>query len=163
VQEARAALGASEGLVSAALAAPPRRPILLACADPRDRFACSSAALGFAIDAGLDRATARAFALCAAELASNAARHGGGGTMLLRDIEEPRPGIEIVCSDAGPGIADPAAALADGWSRGRPRGPEDPRFDGLGAGLGAVVRLADELEIGRGNLGGALLRARIWL
>jgi len=60
---------------------------------------------------------------------------------------EPRPHVLLVCRDRGPGIADPAAARKDGYSRGRMLAPDAMRHEGLGQGLGAVERLVDELHI----------------
>ncbi len=78
--------------------------------------------------------------LLASELASNAARHGGGGTLWVVPDGE---GVAVVCRDRGPGIADVEVAMADGWSSGRARSADDPPRGGLGTGLGAVRRLAE--------------------
>jgi serine/threonine-protein kinase RsbT len=137
--------------------------IELRCLDARDRFACAARVLRFAEDAGFDARRAREIALCVSELASNAARHGGGGTLTVTMLTDPRAGLEITCVDGGPGIDDPKSALVDGWSRGRHLGPDDPRFEGLGAGLGAVLRLSDDIEIRAASGGGAVVRARKWL
>ena len=99
-------------------------------------------------------------ALAVAELVSNVARHGGGrGVLVLRTLEQPWPGVEVVVSDEGPGIADPELALQDGWSRGGRLTPDSPR-DGLGTGLGAVQRVMDELCIDSPIEGGASVTAR---
>jgi serine/threonine-protein kinase RsbT len=137
--------------------------LTLRCLDPRDRFACAALVRRCAEDAGFDRAEARALALCAAELASNAVRHGGGGTLTATVLGGERRGLELTCRDAGPGVPDPAAAVVDGWSRGRALLPDDPRFGGLGTGLGAVRRMTDELVIATVPGGGALIRARKYL
>jgi anti-sigma regulatory factor (Ser/Thr protein kinase) len=76
-------------------------------------------------------------ASAASELAHNQLAHAKGGQVVVRAIaREGVPGIEIVATDRGPGIADPTTAL---------RG--DGRVTGsLGIGLSAAVRLVDELD-----------------
>ena len=78
------------------------------------------------------------------------------------------PGIpfipkQVLVEDAGPGIADPDLALADGYSEGRFLDGTQATLRGLGAGLGAVQRLMDELTIVDGPGGGAQIVARKWL
>lgn len=75
-------------------------------------------------------------ALVVTELASNLARHGGGGELLLRSLAEPAA-LEIVAIDRGPGLASVEQALSDGYSTGGTNG----------VGLGAVQRVADRCEI----------------
>ncbi|NKE46312.1 SpoIIE family protein phosphatase [Roseomonas frigidaquae] len=87
-------------------------------------------------------------ALIATELATNLVRHASaGGTMLFRRIDG-RAGVECLCLDRGPGMADIAVALRDGASGG----------PGRGEGLGAVRRLSDAFDIhSRPGLGTAIL------
>lgn len=74
----------------------------------------------------------------ASELARNAVLHGGGGIARLEEIHNHRGiGLRLTCEDKGPGIADVALALRDGYSTG----------GGLGLGLGGAKRLADEFHI----------------
>ncbi|WP_240506131.1 anti-sigma regulatory factor [Thermoactinospora rubra] len=82
----------------------------------------------------------------ASELVRNCYVHGGGGVLRIeRVLPPPRRGLRIVVADQGPGIEDPDAALADGYSTG----------PGLGHGLGGARRLVDEFELrsepGRGT------------
>jgi anti-sigma regulatory factor (Ser/Thr protein kinase) len=75
--------------------------------------------------------------LAVTELASNLIKHAGGGVIKISSIEtDGRVGIQIESEDAGPGIADAERAVTDGYST----------VGSLGAGLGAVNRLMDELE-----------------
>jgi anti-sigma regulatory factor (Ser/Thr protein kinase)/serine/threonine protein phosphatase PrpC len=93
-------------------------------------------------------------AIVATELAENVLRHGGGrGEFSLSKIVGPRgQGIEIVCTDSGPGF-DPAA-FADGFST----------AGSLGIGLGAVRRFADSCEVQAVVPGrGARVIVRKWL
>jgi serine/threonine-protein kinase RsbT len=83
----------------------------------------------------------------ASELARNTLIHGGGGHAEVQKVTSPtnRPGVRIVFHDEGPGIADVALALTDGWTSGQ----------GLGLGLSGARRLVDEFDletdVGRGT------------
>ena len=59
--------------------------------------------------------------------------------------------VELISLDRGPGIADLAACLTDGYSTGGTPG----------TGLGAVRRLADEFDIFSTAPGGTVILARI--
>ena len=103
--------------------------------------------------AGLDNAGADAAALAAAELAGNAQRHGFAGELLLQPSVEVAA-LDVVALDRGPGMADWERSFAVGYST----------TDGsLGAGLGAVVRVATAVtgcaEDGRGTVVGARIGA----
>jgi serine/threonine-protein kinase RsbT len=72
------------------------------------------------------------------ELARNALDHGGGGVAHLEILEnERRSGLRLIFEDQGPGIADIAQALTDGYTSGA----------GMGLGLGGSKRLSHEFEI----------------
>lgn len=74
----------------------------------------------------------------ASELARNAVIYGGGGSMEWSvDESGLRRGLKLVFSDNGPGIADVAQALTDGWSSG----------SGMGLGLSGSRRLVDVFEL----------------
>lgn len=80
------------------------------------------------------------------ELARNTLIHGGGGSATVEVVGDGvRQGVRAAFRDSGPGIADVALALADGWSSG----------SGLGLGLSGSRRLVDEFhldtEVGRGT------------
>jgi anti-sigma regulatory factor (Ser/Thr protein kinase) len=106
-----------------------------------------------AAELGLDEVTAERAAIAASEAARNAVVHGRGGKLLLRGVG---PGgdraLEIVAVDRGPGIADIAAAMRDGFST----------AGTAGHGLGAMSRIASEFDIwsveGQGTA--VLLRVR---
>ncbi|TAJ97093.1 MAG: anti-sigma regulatory factor [Reyranella sp.] len=77
-------------------------------------------------------------ALVALEMATNVARHGGGGHLLLREVSaEDRKGLELISIDRGPGMADIAHSMSDGVST----------YGSAGVGLGAIRRQADEFDI----------------
>jgi serine/threonine-protein kinase RsbT len=128
-----------------------------------DRVVASSMAYRFAAKAGLGKRGCSEVAICVAELVSNVARHATGGELTMRIVTEPRRAVEIVVRDRGPGMADPELASRDGWSRGAFLGPDDPRREGLGAGLGSVRRLMNEMRIESVVGVGTTVTARKWL
>jgi serine/threonine-protein kinase RsbT len=74
----------------------------------------------------------------ASELARNTLVYGGGGSVQLDQVASPpRLGLRLSFEDQGPGIADVAQALRDGFTTG----------NGLGLGLGGARRLVNEFEI----------------
>src|SRR5687767_15055910 len=89
-----------------------------------DRFACASHARAFGRRAGMSARKSEELALAVAELASNVARHAIDGTIELRRRDTPRPMVEVVCRDRGPGIEDAASARRDGFSEGRWLAPD---------------------------------------
>jgi serine/threonine-protein kinase RsbT len=135
----------------------------VACLHAMDRFIAAAIAYGLARRNGLEHRAYCEVAIAAAELASNAVRHGGGGSIDLRAIRAgTRRGIEIECRDRGPGILDVEHALRDGVSRGRPPTPDRDWSEGLGSGLGAVRRATHELEIETAPGRGTRVIARRW-
>ncbi len=77
-------------------------------------------------------------ALVASELVVNQLRHASGGRFSAFVIaRDGVAGIEIIAADRGPGLINPPRALSDG----------DSSTGSLGAGLGAVFRLADEVDV----------------
>ncbi|RYZ12778.1 MAG: anti-sigma regulatory factor [Comamonadaceae bacterium] len=82
----------------------------------------------------------------ASELSRNTLIHGGGGRMRWELVERNgRSGLQLHFEDEGPGIADLALALTDGWTSG----------SGMGLGLPGSKRLVNEFEVdsapGRGT------------
>ncbi|MFE7814453.1 SpoIIE family protein phosphatase [Streptomyces sp. NPDC057433] len=103
--------------------------------------------------AGLDQRGTAAVSLVATELATNLLKHGRDGEVLVDVVDPPvlREGspvraVQIAAIDHGPGIADVAGALRDGFSTTR----------SLGAGLGTCRRLSDDFGLhsvlGRGTV-----------
>jgi serine/threonine-protein kinase RsbT len=82
----------------------------------------------------------------ASELARNTLEHGGGGQVRLESLNNAaRRGLRLTFSDEGPGIADIALALKDGYTSG----------NGMGLGLSGARRLVNDFAIdsapGRGT------------
>jgi serine/threonine-protein kinase RsbT len=74
----------------------------------------------------------------ASELARNTLSYGGGGVALLETVgKASRLGLRVTFEDHGPGIADIAKAMQDGYTTG----------GGLGLGLSGAKRLSNEFEI----------------
>jgi serine/threonine-protein kinase RsbT len=74
----------------------------------------------------------------ASELARNTVEYGGGGRLRLRWlVNSNRVGLQMDFMDEGPGIADVALAMKDGYSTGT----------GLGLGLSGARRLMSEFTI----------------
>jgi anti-sigma regulatory factor (Ser/Thr protein kinase) len=75
--------------------------------------------------------------LVATEMATNLVKHTSGGEVLVRILSWKEPAIEIMAIDRGPGIADMAVSMADGFSTaGSP-----------GTGLGAITRMSDACDV----------------
>jgi serine/threonine-protein kinase RsbT len=104
-----------------------------------------------AAQAGFSKLDSYYVATAASELATNVFVHAGGGLLALRLLEE-RPGIELVASDTGPGIADIALAMQEGYSS----------TGSLGCGLPGVQRLMDALWIDTTVGMGTRVRACKW-
>jgi serine/threonine-protein kinase RsbT len=114
-----------------------------------DRYWCAGEARRLSAEIGFDPKAQGEIAVSVAELVGNAAKHAGRGSLELSAIGDPRVGIRVVVEDHGPGLTDPEMALIDGYSEGRKLSPDSPRQrgQGLGVGLGAVVRLMSEVDI----------------
>ena len=110
----------------------------------------SAVELGHA--SALNRDAVGRLAIGVTEAATNIIRHAGRGIIVLRTLNsESHPAIELLALDNGPGIADVARAMRDGFST----------SGTAGNGLGAIRRLADVFEIYSQPDQGTALLARI--
>jgi len=132
---------------------------------PPEIVALQARARAYAASAGLAKVRCWELAIAVSEAATNMIKYGGGGVVILRAGDEPRPHVELVARDRGGGIEEIEQALADNISEGSDvRGLRDPRQRrGLGLGLGAIHRLMDEVEITSEAGRGTTLRARKWI
>ena len=92
-------------------------------------------------------------ALVATEIGTNLVKHGGGGELIVKQINDgTRRGIELLGLDKGAGMTDVGTCLRDGYSTsGSP-----------GTGLGAMERMSQRFEVfSRIGLGTAVL-AHLW-
>lgn len=71
------------------------------------------------------------------EIGSNLIKHATGGELIVRLLDKPNPGLELIALDAGPGMADPERMVQDGIST----------TGTLGQGLGAIKRLSDQFQL----------------
>jgi serine/threonine-protein kinase RsbT len=103
---------------------------------------------------GFDRQDQTRIATGVSEIARNALEYAKAGRMdvAIRGSSAPQE-LEIQISDKGPGIADVARALADGYTTG----------SGLGLGLGGAKRLSNEFEISSVPGQGTRVRITRWL
>jgi serine/threonine-protein kinase RsbT len=91
-----------------------------------------------ATQAGFATSDVARLVTAASELARNVYRYAGSGLMRWQKLErDSRVVIELKFIDEGPGIADIAGAMKEGFSSG----------GGLGIGLSGAKRLTDEMEI----------------
>ncbi|MEI8306885.1 MAG: anti-sigma regulatory factor [Chloroflexales bacterium] len=104
-------------------------------------------ALGFG---AIDQAR---IATAVSELARNIFLYAGTGNVTVREIDKNvRKGIEIVCEDQGPGIANIDLVMQDGYSTSR----------GMGMGLPGAKRLMDEFIIRSTENVGTTITCRKW-
>ena len=89
------------------------------------------------------------------ELARNIVLYAPEGKVTVRAIvsDDARRGIEVVCEDNGPGIANVELVMQDGYST----------SSGLGMGLPGTKRLMDEFEIETTLDVGTKVTVRKWL
>lgn len=104
-----------------------------------------------AAECGLDETEAGRLAIVVTELATNLLKHARKGRLLVAG-DPARGQVEVISIDEGPGIADLARSLGDGFSTaGTP-----------GTGLGALHRLATQFDLhsapGAGTVAVATLR-----
>lgn len=94
------------------------------------------------VEGGLGSTACRhAASIVASELATNVVKHGSGGRLEIRLFEEQ---VQLLAYDRGAGIAVPELAFQDGYSQDE---WVDPDIRRLGYGLGAVLRLMDDVAV----------------
>lgn len=91
-----------------------------------------------AVQLGFSSAEQTLVATAISEIARNILQYAKKGEVVLRlEHQAGKQGIVVIARDAGPGIADIAKAMQDGYSTSR----------GLGLGLPGARRLMDEFDI----------------
>ncbi|OJY28681.1 MAG: hypothetical protein BGO98_07435 [Myxococcales bacterium 68-20] len=124
-------------------------PVRCAVAHDSAIFAARSMMRPFASQLGFEREVVEELVLVVSELTSNILKYGRRGYIELSGIdrEEGPRGISIVAEDETPPF-DLAGSLRDGYDA---HGKLDPALvygrGGIGAGLGAVARLSDAVEL----------------
>lgn len=115
-----------------------RRSEELAVKRPDDIVRARQAVRSWAVELQFSLVDQTKIVTAASELARNMQVYGGGGTLRLEVLDNgKRQGLRMTFEDRGPGIADPALAMKDGYSTG----------DGMGLGLGGAKRLMNEFEL----------------
>ena len=122
------------------------RSDLLQVRSAQDIVLVRQAVRAWAVAQGLGLVDQTKIVTAASELARNTVDYGGGGTVLLEAVElGGRRGLRLTFEDEGPGIADVALALTDGYTTG----------NGMGLGLSGSRRLVNEFDLwsepGRGT------------
>ena len=92
-----------------------------------------------------------ALALVVTEAATNLVKHGGGGDLIVREISNSRPLLEIIAIDSGKGMPDVSRCFADGYST----------AGSAGIGLGAIARLSQAHDIFSSADKGTVLMAQV--
>jgi anti-sigma regulatory factor (Ser/Thr protein kinase) len=118
------------------------RPAVVPVEESSQVGAARRAAAALAESLGFDETAQGRAALVATEVASNLVKHARGGVLFVQASRaagagEVPPAVELIAVDRGPGMADPTAALRDGYST----------SGTSGAGLGAIRRIADYFEM----------------
>ena len=126
--------------------------MLIPIADQSQIAAARRSAEALALELGFNGLRAGRVALIATEMASNILKHAARGYLSATPFADGTGrGVELLAMDKGPGIADVARALEDGYSTaGSP-----------GTGLGAIRRQADSFDIYSRPGIGTVLMARI--
>ena len=92
----------------------------------------------WSISQGLGLVDQTKIVTAASELARNTLDYGGGGTLRLEALQDGlKKGVRLTFEDQGPGIADIALALTDGYTTG----------NGMGLGLSGSRRLVNEFDL----------------
>ncbi len=102
---------------------------------------------------GLSQVRTGALATAVTEIARNIVVHAGRGELWCRPVSDGRKhGVVVIARDEGPGIADIARAMEDGYSTG----------DGLGMGLSGARNLVDAFEIESAPGAGVTVKLTQW-
>lgn len=92
----------------------------------------------YAVKAGMSILNQTKLITAASELVRNMLKYGGGGVVLIESVNNGRDnGVRLSFIDKGPGIADIAQAMKDGFSTGK----------SLGLGLPGTRRIVNEFDI----------------
>jgi serine/threonine-protein kinase RsbT len=127
--------------------------IPIAIASDKDILEARQRGRALALELGFSVGETTLIATAISELARNIVSYAGHGTITLRQNSAAgRIALIIIATDFGPGIADVALALRDGYSS----------SGGLGLGLPGVRRLMDEFEIASELGRGTTVTIRKW-
>jgi len=109
-------------------------------------------AVRVADQSGLPETERGQVAIVATELATNLVRYAKDGRLFVQSVRRDGTStVQLLAVDGGPGIADVAKCLQDGFSSGGTRG----------TGLGAVKRLSDDFDVYSGVGSGTIILSRV--
>ncbi len=104
--------------------------------------------------AGLSTTEQTLIATAISEVARNIVVYAHRGEVVLARLEQRgRRGVLVIARDQGPGIADPALAMRDGYSS----------SNSLGMGLPGARRLMDEFELATALGKGTTITMKKWV
>jgi len=127
-------------------------PVHVRVADSSQVGEARRLAVRMAQAAGFNEQRAGEVAIIASELANNLHRYGGGGEIMLQQLQTRHgPAIEVLAIDSGPGMNNVQQCLTDGYSTGGTPGN----------GLGAVRRLSSEFDIFSRPDNGSIVLSRV--
>ncbi|NUR84636.1 MAG: SpoIIE family protein phosphatase [Nonomuraea sp.] len=112
-------------------------PAWVRAEDPSAVGAVRRRAVELAEAAGFDTTRTGQAAVAVSEAVSNLVKYAVEGTVLVRPHPECPAAVELVSVDKGPGMADVARALRDGYST----------SGTLGIGMGAIARIASGYDV----------------
>jgi anti-sigma regulatory factor (Ser/Thr protein kinase) len=129
------------------------RQVGVAISHASDTSAARRIGLKLAEALGFNETRAGQLAIIITEASTNILKHAGHGMLYIGPVQsDAAPGVDVVAVDAGPGIADFAAAAVDGVST----------AGTAGTGLGALHRLSDEFDFYSVRDKGAAFFMRLW-
>jgi anti-sigma regulatory factor (Ser/Thr protein kinase) len=124
--------------------------------DPSQVSTARRAAAELGTQLGFDEATGSNLAIAVTETASNLLKHAGNGRILIRPLSvngaDGARGIEVLAIDRGPGMQNVGNSMRDGHST----------AGSAGNGLGAISRLASNMEIYSTPGKGTAMRFEVW-
>ncbi|HTK83130.1 MAG TPA: anti-sigma regulatory factor [Bacteroidota bacterium] len=107
-----------------------------------------------AVEIGFTQVDLTLITTAISELTRNIVEYAKKGEVIIRSIHSgTKHGIEIVAHDDGPGIADVALAMQDGYSS----------RNSLGLGLPGTKRLMDEFDITSRLGAGTTVKIKKWI
>lgn len=102
---------------------------------------------------GFDHTATERVAIVVTELATNLIKHASAGELVVRPCQDGHhTGLEILALDRGPGMANVATCLRDGYST----------TGSLGQGLGAIQRLSNHFDLYSAPGVGTALLVQLW-
>jgi anti-sigma regulatory factor (Ser/Thr protein kinase) len=122
-------------------------------AEPTQAGEARRAAISFAREVGFDDIEAGKLGIVVTEAASNMVKHAAGGRLLVHAMASGgRQGVGTLALDRGPGVANLAEMMRDGFStRGTP-----------GTGFGAMVRQSQQFDVYSAPGRGTAVFAGVW-